>query len=50
LTSQGTVKNIENNKRRLCRVNHFSDDRIAAVEGEGNVIEGTLTGKLFEWS
>jgi hypothetical protein len=50
LTSQGTVENIGNNKRRLRGVNHFSDDRIAAVEGEGDVVEGTLTGKLFEWS
>ena len=50
LTSQGTSENIGNNKRRLRGVNHFSDGRIAAVEAEGDVVEGTLTGKLFEWS
>jgi len=50
LTSQGTGENIGNNKRRLRGVNHFSDGRIAAVEAEGDVVEGTLTGKLFEWS
>jgi len=50
VTSQGTVENIGNNKRRLRGVNNFSDGRIAAVEGEIDVIEGTLTGKLFEWS
>jgi hypothetical protein len=50
VNSQGTVENIGNNKRRLRGANNFSDGRIAAVEGEVDVIEGTLTGKLFEWS
>ncbi len=50
LTSRGITENIGNNKRRLRGVNHFSDDRIAAVEGEADVVEGTFTGKLFEWS
>ena len=50
VTSQGTSDNIGNNKRQLRGVNHFSDGRIAAVEAEIDVIAGTLTGKLFEWS
>lgn len=50
LTSQGTSENIGNNKRRLRGVNLTSDDRIAAVEGEADVVEGTFTGKVFEWS
>ncbi|MBI3801496.1 MAG: hypothetical protein HY268_31560 [Deltaproteobacteria bacterium] len=50
VTSQGTGENIGNNKRQLRGVNYFSDGRIAAVEAEGDLVEGTLTGKLFEWS
>jgi len=50
VTSQGTSENIGNNKRRLRGVNNFSDGRIVAVEAEADTIEGTITGKHYEWS
>ena len=49
-SSQGTVENIGNHKRRLRGVNHFSDGSIAAVEAEGDLTAGTLIGALYEWA
>ena len=48
LSSQGTVENIGNHKRRLRGVNHFSNGLIATVEAEGDLMARTLTGKLYE--
>jgi len=50
LSSQGTLENIGNNKRRMRGVNHFSDGSTAAVEGEIDITAGTATGALYEWS
>ena len=50
LSSQGTTENIDNTKRRLRGVNHFSDGRIAAVEAELDIAAGTLIGALYEWT
>ena len=47
LSSQGTVEDIGNHKRRLRGVNHFSNGLVATVEGEGDLIARTLTGKLY---
>ena len=49
LNSQGTTENIDNHKRRLRGVNHFSDGSIAAVEAELDITAGTLIGALYEW-
>jgi len=48
VTSQGTVENLGKHKRRLRGINRFSDDRIAAVEAEADLIARTLKGKLYE--
>lgn len=48
LSSQGTVEDIGNHKRRLRGMNHFSDGRVATVEAEGDLLARTLTGKLYE--
>lgn len=48
LSSQGTLENIGNHKRRLRGVNHFSNGLIATVEAEGDLMERTLIGKLYE--
>lgn len=48
VTSQGTVENLGKHKRRLRGVNRFSDDRVAAVEAEADLIARTLKGKIFE--
>ena len=48
VTSQGTVEDIGNHKRRLRGVNNSSNGQIATVEGEGDLIARTLTGKLYE--
>jgi hypothetical protein len=50
LSSQGTTENIDNTKRRLRGVNHFSDGRVAAVEAELDIAAGTLIGALYEWA
>ena len=50
LSSQGTTENIDNHKRRLRGVNHFSDGSIAAVEAELDITAGTLIGALYEWA
>ena len=50
LSSQGTLENMANHKRRLRGVNHFSDGSIAAVEAELDITAGTLTGALYEWT
>lgn len=50
LNSQGTTENIDNTKRRVRGVNHFSDGRIAAVEAELDIAAGTLIGALYEWN
>jgi hypothetical protein len=47
-TAQGTWEPIGKHKWRLRGVAHFSDGRIAATEGEGDL--QTLAGKLSEWS
>jgi len=38
LSSQGTTENIGDHKRQVRGINHFSDGRIAAVEGQGKRI------------
>jgi len=48
VSSQGTVENLGNHKRRLRGVNRFSDGRLATVEAEGDLMAGTLNGKLYE--
>lgn len=48
LSSQGTVEDIGNHKRRLRGVNHFSTGMVATVEAEGDLMARTLTGKLYE--
>jgi hypothetical protein len=48
LSSQGTVEDIGNHKRRLRGVNRFSDGRIATVEAEGDLLARTLIGKIYE--
>jgi len=48
LSSQGTVEDIGNHKRRLRGVNHFSNGQIATVEAEGDLMARTLTGKIYE--
>ena len=50
VSSQGTIEDIGNHKRRLRGVNHFSDGSIAAVEAELDVTAGTLIGALSEWT
>ena len=50
LSSQGTTENIDNHKRRLRGVNHFSDGSIAATEAELDITAGTLIGALYEWA
>ena len=48
VTSQGTVENLGKHKRRLRGVNRFSDDRVASVEAEADLVARTLKGKIFE--
>ncbi len=48
VSSQGTLENLGNHKRRLRGVNRFSDGRVAVVEGETDLVARTLKGKIFE--
>lgn len=48
VTSQGVVENLGKHKRRLRGVNRFSDDRLASVEAEADLLAKTLKGKLYE--
>ena len=48
VSSQGTVENLGNHKRRLRGTNRFSDGRVAVVEGEADLVGRTLQGKIFE--
>jgi hypothetical protein len=50
VSSQGTVEDSGNHRRRLRGANYFSDGRIAAVEAEGDITAGTLVGTLYEWT
>lgn len=48
VSSQGTMENLGNHKRRLRGVNRFSDGRVAVVEGEADLVKRTLKGQIFE--
>ena len=48
VSSQGTVENLGNHRRRLRGANRFSDGRVAVVEGEADLVARTLKGKIFE--
>lgn len=48
VSSQGTIENLGNHKRRLRGVNRFSDGLVATIEGEADLMARTLKGKIFE--
>ncbi len=48
VSSQGSVEDIGNHKRRLRGINRSSDGRVASVEAEGDLMAQTLTGKIYE--
>ncbi len=49
-TAHGSFHSVGANKWRTLGVNHLSDGRTVATEGEIELASRTWSGKLFEWS
>lgn len=48
--AHGSFHSIGANKWRTLGINHLSDGRTVATEGEIDLASRTWSGKLFEWS